>query len=98
MVENRTNRTRLRRSALALAAATALGITLLTPTHVQTQGGAIIDLPPGVGVEVEVEMVVIDPTQAPISMGFGHALECAFQPSGTIEDCRPVVVEAWIFR
>ena len=93
MVENRTNRTRLRRSALALAAATALGITLLTPTHVQTQGGAFIDLPPGVGVET-----VIDPAQATTGMGFGHALECAFPPSGVVEDCRPVIVAAKIFR
>ena len=91
MVENRTNRTWLLRSALALAAAAALGVTLLTPTHAQTQGGAIIDLPPGVE-------TVIDPMQATTGMGFGHALECAFPPSGVIEDCRPVIVAARIFR
>ena len=43
-------------------------------------------------------MVVIDPTQATTGMGFGHALECAFRPSGAIEDCRPVIVAARIFR
>ena len=93
MIENRTNQIRLRRSALALAAATALGTTLLTPTHVQTQGDAIIDPPPGVDVET-----VIDPTQATTGVGFGHALECAFPPSGRVEDCRPVIVAARIFR
>ena len=40
MVENRTNRTWLRRSALALAAAAALAGVILTPTHAQ-QGGTI---------------------------------------------------------
>ncbi len=94
MFENRTNRTWLRRPALAVAAATALGITLLTPTHVQTQGGASTDVPPG----VDVGTVIIDPTQVTTGMGFGHALECAFPPSGAIEDCRPVVVGARIFR
>lgn len=93
MAEDRTDRTWRRRSALAAAAA-ALGITLLTPTHVQTQGGAIIDLPPG----VDVETVIIDPTQVTTGVGFGHALECAFPPSGTIEDCRPVVVTARIYH
>ena len=93
MVENRTNRTWLRRSALAVAVATALGVTLLTPTHVQTQGGASIDLTPGADVET-----VIDPTQVTTGIGFGHALECAFPPSGAIEDCRPVIVAAKIFR
>lgn len=92
MAGDRTNRTWRRRSALAVAAATALGITLLTPTHVQTQGGAIIDLPPDVGT------VIIDPTQVTTGVGFGHALECAFPPSGTIEDCRPVVVAARIYH
>ncbi len=94
MFENGTNRTWLRRSALAVAAATALGITLLTPTHVQTQGGESLNPPPG----VDVETVIIDPTQVTTGMGFGHALECAFPPSGGIEDCRPVVVAARIFR
>ena len=94
MVENRTNRTWLQRSALAVAVATALGVTLLTPTHVQTQGGATIDPPPG----VDVETLIIEPTQMTTGMGFGHALECAFPPSGVIEDCRPVVVAARIFR
>ncbi len=93
MIENRTNRTWGRRPALALAAATALGSTLLTPTHVQTQGGAIVDLPPGVDVEA-----LIDPTQVTTGMGFGHALECAFPPSGAIDDCRPVLVGARVFR
>jgi len=94
MFENRTNRTSLRRSALAVAAATVLGITLLAPTHVQTQGDAITDLPPGVNVET----VIIDPTQVTTGMGLGHALQCALPPSGAIEDCRPVVVAARIFR
>ena len=94
MVENRTNRTWLRRSALALAAATALGVTLLTPSHAQTQGGTNMDLPTGVNIGT----AVIDPTQVTTGMGFGHALECAFPPSGRIEDCRPVVVAARIFR
>ena len=92
MAEDRTNRTWRRRSVLAVAAATALGTTLLTPTHVQTQGGAIIDPPP------DVETVIIDPTQVTTGVGFGHALECAFPPSGTIEDCRPVVVAARIYH
>ena len=94
MAEDRTNPTWRRRSALAAAAATALGVTLLTPTHVQTQGGAIIDLPPG----VDVETVIIDPTQVTTGVGFGHALECAFPPPGAIEDCRPVVVAARIYH
>ena len=94
MVADGTNRTWRRRSALAAAAATALGITLLMPTHVQTQGGAIIDLPPG----VDVETVIIDPAQVTTGIGFGQALECAFPPSGAIEDCRPLVVAARIFH
>lgn len=93
MFENRTNRTWKRRPALALAAATALGTTLLTPAHVQTQGGAITDMTPDVDVET-----IIGPTQVTTGMGFGHALECTFPPSGVIEDCRPVVVAARIFR
>ena len=94
MGADRTNRTWRRRSALAVAAATALGLTLLTPTHVRTQHGTIIDLPPG----VDDEAVIIDPTQVTTGVGFGHALDCAFPPSGAIEDCRPVVVTARIFR
>lgn len=93
-VEDRTNRTWRRRSALAVAAVAALGITLLTPTHVQTQGGAIVDLPPG----GDIETVIIGPPQVTTGTGFGNALECAFQPSGTIEDCRPVVIAARIFH
>ena len=93
MVEDRTNRTWRWRPALAVAAAAALGAAILTPTHAQTQGGAIMDLPPGVDVET-----VIDPAQVTTGMGFGHAIECAFPPSGRIEDCRPVVVAARIFR
>ena len=91
---NRTSRNWRRRPALAVAAATALGITLLTPAHPQTQGSAIIDLPPG----VDVEVVIIDPTQVTVDMGFGHALDCAFPPTGIISDCRPVLVAAQVFR
>lgn len=94
MVQERTNRTWRRRLALAVTAVAALGITLLTPTHVRTQGGAVIDLPPG----ADVETVVIDPAQVTTGTGFGHALECAFPPSGAIDDCRPVVVAARIFH
>ena len=94
MIEDGTNRNWRRRSALARAAATALGITLLTPTHIQSQGGGIIDLPPG----VDVETVIIAPTQVTTGIGYGHALECAFPPSGAIDDCRPVVVAARIFH
>jgi len=158
-----------------VAAATALGITLLTPTHAQTQGGTIAgqvvdpagDPLPGVtvvavepgatepeparlavtdrqgryritnlqvgtwsvtlwlpgfgravrdgvdvrasstqvvdfelapGADADVPVVLIGPPRVTISGGFGHALECAFPPSGAIEDCRPVVVGAQIFR
>ena len=182
MVENRTNRTRLRRSALALAAATALASVILTPTHAQ-QGGTIagrvtdasgeplpgvtvaaVDswvadpeprlavtdgqgryriaglragtytvtfrlsgfgtaLRPGVdvrvsstqavdielgpdatiivpvpGADADTRVITIDPSELTVDMGFGHALECAFPPSGAIEDCRPVLVGARIFR
>ena len=93
-IRNRTSRNRRRRPVLAVAAAAAMGLTLLTPTHAETQGGAIVDLPPG----VDVETVIIDPTQVTIDMGFGHALDCAFPPSGVIEDCRPVLVAAQVFR
>ena len=179
MVEDRTNRTWRRRSALSVAAATALAITLLTATHAQTQGGAIagqvvdpagdplpgvtvvavnpgategepprlavtdrqgryrisnlqagtyavtfwlpgfgravrndvdvrvsstqvvdFELAPGVDADVPVTIggVTIGPPRVTISGGFGHALDCAFPPSGAIEDCRPVVVGAQVFR
>ena len=174
MGTDRTNRTWRRRSALGVAAATALGITLLTPTHAQTQGGTIAgqvvdpagDPLPGVTVmavepgatepepprlavtdrqgryritslqagtysvtfwlpgfgraarnDIEVRVsttqvvdfelapgvdadvpIAIGPPRVTISGGFGHALECAFPPSGAIEDCHPVVVGAQIFR
>lgn len=174
MVTGRTNRTWRRRSALAVAAATVMGITLLTPTHAQTQGGTIAgqvvapagDPLPGVTVvavepgatepeaprlavtdrqgryrianlqagtysvtfwlpgfgraarnDVEVRVsttqvvdfelapgvdadvpIAIGPPRVTISGGFGHALECAFPPTGAIEDCRPVVVAPQVFR
>ena len=181
MAENRTNRTWLRRSALALAAAT-LATVILAPTHAQ-QGGAIagrvidssgeplpgvtvaadvsgvaepeprlavtdgqgryriaglragtytvtfrlpgfgtavhqgvevrgsstravdVELAPGAmlfvpvpGADADTRVITIEPSQMTVDMGFGHALECEFPPSGAIEDCRPVIVAAKIFR
>ena len=182
MIENRTNRTWLRRSALALATAAALAGVILTPTHAQQGGtiaGRVIDSSgeplPGVtvaavgawvaepeprravtdgqgryhiaglragtytvtlrlpgfgtavrygadvrasstravdielgpdatiivpvpGADADTRVITIDPSQLTVGMGFGHALDCAFPPSGAIEDCRPVLVGARIFR
>lgn len=182
MVENRTDRTWRRRSALALAAAAALAGVISTPTHAQQGGtiaGRVIDSSgeplPGVtvtavvsgvaepeprlavtdgqgryriadlragtytvtfrlpgfgtavrhgvdvraastravdielgprgmiivpvpGADADTRVITIDPSQLTVDMGFGHALECAFPPSGAIEDCRPVLVGARIFR
>ncbi len=78
-----------------MAAATALAGVILTPTHAQRGDTIIVPAP---GVDADTRAITIDPSRATSDMGFGHALECAFPPSGAIEDCRPVVVAARIFR
>ena len=59
--------------------------------EVRVSSTQVVDFELAPGMDADVP-ITIGPPRVTISMGFGHALECAFPPSGAIEDCRPVVV------
>ena len=65
--------------------------------EVRVSSTQVVDFELAPGVDADVP-ITIGPPRVTTGMGFGHALECAFPPSGAIEDCRPVVVAARIFR
>ena len=76
-----------------------LGSVVQNGVDVRVLSTAAVDAELAPRVDADVP-VTIGPPRVTIGVppGSGHALDCAFRPSGVIDDCRPVLVAPRIFR